>query len=98
MMSIRHSIQGAILQAGVWQLFDQDVTQNPLYIDDIKHGSDVINDSITNLLFIDSKGIIYRRYRTKWPSRLKNKGETYEKSINKFHNYAIFTCISSMWS
>lgn len=31
MMSIRNAIQGAIQQAGVWQLFDQDVTQNPLF-------------------------------------------------------------------
>lgn len=31
MMSIRNSIQGAIQQAGIWQLFDQDVTQNPLF-------------------------------------------------------------------
>lgn len=31
MMSIRNAIQEAIQQAGVWQLFDQDVTQNPLF-------------------------------------------------------------------
>ncbi|WP_025724523.1 carbohydrate ABC transporter permease [Acholeplasma granularum] len=31
MMSIRNAIQGAIIQAGVWELFDQDVTQNPLF-------------------------------------------------------------------
>ena len=30
-MSIRNAIQGAIQQAGIWQLFDQDVTQNPLF-------------------------------------------------------------------
>lgn len=31
MMSIRNAIQGAIQQAGIWQLLDQDVTQNPLF-------------------------------------------------------------------
>lgn len=31
MMEIRNAIQSAIMSAGVWQLFDQDVTQNPLF-------------------------------------------------------------------
>ncbi len=31
MMGVSGNIQSAIMQAGVWQLFDQDVTKNPLF-------------------------------------------------------------------
>ncbi|MDF2699009.1 MAG: putative carbohydrate transporter-like, permease [Haloplasmataceae bacterium] len=42
MMGISGNIQSAISQAGVWQLFDQDVTKNPLFTSMILNTSGVI--------------------------------------------------------